>query len=80
METNEATEELKWDDPWLSEAMTKEFPADKLAKGMKLEMDNMDYFQVYSEVTANSLTNEELQEVIGTRFHNSGKGTTSVVD
>ena len=41
---------------------------------MPNEMQIMDYFDVYEEVDANSLTQQQLAEVIGTRFVNVWKG------
>ena len=72
--SNEEPTELSWDDPLLTEAMTAEFPAEKLRAAMSKEMQSMDYFGVYEEVDANSLTEQRSAEVIGTRFVNVWKG------
>ena len=45
--SNEEPTELSWDDPLLTEAMTAEFPAEKLRAAMSKEMQIMDYFDVW---------------------------------
>jgi hypothetical protein len=39
--TNDTTDELKLDDPLLTDSMMSEFPTDKLREGMNEEMDSM---------------------------------------
>ena len=72
--TNEEPEETTWNNPLLTESMLKEFPEDKLKQGMAKEMESMDYFDVYEEVDVTELTEQQRQQIIGTRWVNRWKG------
>jgi hypothetical protein len=72
--TNDATDELKLDDPLLTDSMMSEFPTDKLREGMNEEMDSMRHFNVYTELRATDLTDEERRQAIKTRWVLRWKG------